>query len=334
MTNNDQHTSNSLKKCNLKLRDDLKYNLKENDMPTVKTFIRNALLLMCIFLTASCSAGNINPEIILIGSTPGDQPIKTMLTIPAETKVDFIRWNLILDNKKTFVLDIAYGESKPNTLDFKSAGKQTIKGTYLIVKNLEDNRFKEIYQFKSDDLPEIISIVKINENLFHILTPQGKLMIGNGGWSYSLNRKVFIDSGEILISSPKPDDKSRQLVFEGRTPCQEISTEHPEMNASPFCFKIKWRLILNRDSITHEPTICTIRTIVNNQPRDVTGRWTIIKGTATNAETIIYDVQADNLAEPILFLLGDENVLFFLDKDNNPFIGNEDFSFTMNKRVQ
>jgi hypothetical protein len=257
-----------------------------------------------------------------------------MLTIPAEAKVDFIRWNLILDDENAFVLDIAYGESKPNTLDFKSAGKQTIKGTYLIVKNQEENRFKEIYQFKSDDLPEIISIVKINENLFHILTPQNQLMIGNGGWSYSLNRKVPINSGKILISSPVPDDKSLQFVFEGRTPCQEIATEHLEMNADQSCFKIKWRLILNRDSITHEPTTCTIRNIVNNQPRDVTGRWTIIKGTATNEEAIIYKVQADNLAEPILFFLGDENVLFFLDKDNNPFIGNEDFSFTMNKIVQ
>lgn len=334
MTKNEQHTPNNLKIFKLKLSDDLKYNLKENDMTTVKTFIRNALLLMYIFLTVSCSAGNINPEIILIGSTPGDELIKTMLAIPAETKVDFIRWNLTLDDKKVFVLDIAYGESKPNTTDFKSAGKQTIKGTYWIIKNQEENRFKEIYQFKSDDLPEIISIVKINENLFHILTPQSKLMIGNGGWSYSLNRKAFVDSDKILISSPVPDDKSLQLVFEGRTPCQEIATEHPEMNADQSCFKIKWKLILNRDSITHEPTTCTIRNIVNNQPRDVAGRWTIIKGTATNAEAIIYKVQADNLAEPILFFLGDENVLFFLDKENNPFIGNEDFSFTMNKRVQ
>lgn len=303
-------------------------------MITVKTFMLNILLLMCVFITSCCSAGDINPEIILIGSTPGDESIKTILTIPNETKVDFIRWNLILDNKKKFVLNITYGESRPNTLDFISTGKQTIKGTYLIVKNHDENRFKEIYQFKSDDLPEIISIVKINENLFHILTPQNKLMIGNGAWSYSLNRKFPIDLGEILISSPLPDDKSIQLVFEGKTPCQEIATEHPEMNASPSCFKIKWKLILNRDSVTHEPTTCTIRNIVNNQPRDTNGRWTIIKGTATNAEAIIYNVQADNFSGPILFFLGDENVLFFLDKDKNPFIGNENFSFTMNKRVQ
>lgn len=303
-------------------------------MKTVKIFFRNALLITCVSLTASCSAGNIKPETVLMGSTPGDGLIKTMLTIPAETKVDFIRWNLIIDDKNAFVLDIAYGESKPNTLGFISEGKQTIKGTCLMVKNQDRNRFREVYQLRGDDLPEIISLVKINENLFHILTPQNQLMVGNGGWSYSLNRKTPVDPGGILISSHQPDDKSLQLVFEGRTPCREIATAHPEMNASAACFKIKWRLVLNRDSITHEPTTCTIRNIVNNEPRDVAGKWTIIKGTATNAEAIIYSVQADNLAEPVLFLLGDENVLFFLDKDNNPLTGNEDFSFTMNKRVQ
>jgi hypothetical protein len=109
----------------------------------------------------------------------------------------------------------------------------------LIVKNQQENRIKEINQLRSDDLPGIISKVKINENLFHILTPQGELMIGNGGLSYSLNRKAFVDSGEILISSPRLDDKSLQLVFDGRTPCQESVSEQPEMNAGSLCFKLK-----------------------------------------------------------------------------------------------
>ncbi|MBB6327532.1 hypothetical protein FHS59_003175 [Algoriphagus iocasae] len=303
-------------------------------MKSVKTIIRNSLLVGCIFLTASCFGKNTKSETILIGSTPGDDLIKTMLAIPNQTKVDFIRWNLILDNENVFTLDITYGESKPNTLDFISAEKQTFNGTYSIVNNREKNGFKEIYQLKSDGLPGIISMTQISENLFHILTPQNKLMNGNGGWSYSLNRKVAVDSGEILISSPIPDDKSLQQVFDGRTPCQEIAAGHPEMKVSITCFKLKWKLTLNRDSVTHLPTTCTIRTVVDNQPRDVSGTWAIIKGTATNPEAIIYKIHANDLAEPISLLLGDENVLFFLDQDNIPLIGNEDFSFTMNKRVQ
>lgn len=310
-------------------------NLNKKNMTTLMGYLRNTLLLMCLFLTTSCYGSNTSSEIVLVGSTPGDEYIKSMLAISADTKIDFIRWNLKLDNKNAFFLDITYGESQPNTLGFKGDGrKKIIIGTYLIIKNRKDNHFKEVYQLKSDALSEKISLVKINENLFHILTPQNQLMIGNGGWSYSLNRKDSVDSGKILISSPKPEDKSLQLVFDGRTPCLEIAAAHPEMNASSSCFKLKWRLILNRDSVTFLPTTCAIRNIVDNQPRDVSGKWTIIKGTVTNPEAIIYKIQVDNLAEPILFLVGDENVLFFLHRNHKPFIGNENFSFAMNKRVQ
>lgn len=301
-------------------------------MTTLMLSLRNTLLLLCIFLTNSCSATNAKTEIHLVGSTPGDESIKSMLSIPVETKVDFIRWDLKLDGKNSFILDITYGESQPNTLGFKSENKQSIKGAYLIAKNKEHTSFAEVYQLNSDDL-EKISMVKINENLFHILTSQNKLMNGNGGWSYSLSRKAPVDSGEILISSPILEDKSLQLVFDGRTPCQEIANEHPEMNADQSCFKLKWRLILNRDSVTHQPTTCNIRNIVNNQPRNISGKWEIINETEVNPDIIIYKIKVDNLAEPILLFVADENVLFFLDKNNKPFIGNKDFSFVLNKKV-
>jgi hypothetical protein len=157
-------------------------------------------------------------------------------------------------------------------------------------------------------------------------------MVGNGGWSYSLNRKVPVDRGEILISSPKLNDKSLQLVFEGRTPYKEIAKDHPEMNANPSRFKMKWKLILKRDSVTYLPTTCSIRNVVDNQSRDVSGKWTIIHGTATNPDLIIYKIEVDNLADPILLLAGDD-VLFFLGKNNQPLVGNADFSYTMNRRI-
>lgn len=296
---------------------------------------QNVLLLIGMFLTICCTATNTEPGIALVGSTPGDEAIKSILSISADTKIDFIKWNLKLDNKNAFVLDIIYGESQPNTLGFKGGSqKENIKGTYSITKTDNHSRFKEVYQLKSNALPAAISLVKLTENIFHILTLQNQLMNGNGGCSYTLNRKIPVDSDKILISSPVPDTKSLQLVFDGRTPCQEIASEHPEMDAGQSCFKLKWRLILNRDAVTLQPTTCSIRNIVNNQPRDITGKWEIIKGTKANPEALIYKIQVDNLAEPILLFLADENVLFFIDKNNIPFIGNEDFSFAMNKKVQ
>lgn len=96
---------------------------------------------------------------------------------------------------------------------------------------------------------------------------------------------------------------------------------------------IKWRLILNRDSLTYEPTTCSIRNIVDNEPRDISAKWEIITGTETNPDAIIYKIKVDNLDEPILLFAADDNVLFFLDKHMKPIIGNKDFSFTMNKKT-
>ena len=308
--------------------------LIQKSMISLKTFFRNTPLFLCLLLFGSSSAISTAPEIILVGSTPADGPIKSMLTIPTVTKVDFIRWDLKLNDKNAFTLEIAYGESQPNTLGFKDGGqKQTIKGIFTISRNEGSKSFKYVYHLKSSSLPEKISLVKLNENLFHILTSQNQLMIGNGGWSYTLNRKDPIGSDEILISSTITDDKSLQLVFDGRTPCQEIAAEHPEMNASQSCFKLKWRLILNRDSVNYLPTTCVIRKIVDNQPRDVSGKWTIIKGTAANPDAIIYKIEPDKPDESISLLVGDDNVLFFLNKNEEPYIGNKDFSFTLNKKM-
>lgn len=301
-------------------------------MTTIKTVCRDTLLLLIVFLAISCSAKIRTSEINLIGSTPGDDIIKKMLVISTQTKVDFIRWNLILGDKNAFILDINYGESQPNTLGFKGDGEKAIfKGTFSISSS---SNFKEIYHLKTDDTFTEILIAKLNENIFHILTAQHQLMVGNGGWSYTLNRKEPNNNNEISISSTITDEKSLQQVYDGRTPCKEIANEHTEMKATPSCFKIKWRLILYRDSVTFQPTTCTIRNIVNNQPRDISGKWEVINGSITNPKTIMYKITVENLNEPILLHAADNNVLFFINKHNKPFIGNKDFSYTLNRKSQ
>lgn len=299
------------------------------------------LLLFTLFST-SCSATGASSEIILVGSTPGDDLIKSLLAIPPETKIDFIRWQLTFNpssaNRNSFFLKIVFGESKPNTLGFKDGGEvRTLEGIYLVAESKMIDRNVETYHLNSDKLPAGITLLKLNDNLFHLLTPQNQLMNGNGGWSYSLNRKdPILLTGQTSISYPSilTKEPSLQVVFDGRTPCREIAAEHPEMNASTSCFKLKWKLILNRDSINHKPTTYIIRKVVDNEPRDVTGRWTIITGIASNPDAVIYRLDPDKPDESISFLAGDDNVLFFLNKENEPFIGNEDFSFTLNRRIQ
>ncbi|MCW5912469.1 MAG: copper resistance protein NlpE N-terminal domain-containing protein [Cyclobacteriaceae bacterium] len=302
-------------------------------MKSLKPFFFIGCLLPCIVVSSCSGAGGSSSEIVFVGSTPGDALIKSMLAIPSDTKVDFIRWNLKL-NTGSFVLDIAFGESQPNTLGFKGGGeKRSFEGTYTVSRSESKNINGKIYHLKSSKLPAGISMVKLNDNLFHLLTPQNRLMIGNGGWSYTLNRKEPTPSAglpTLTASSTLTDNTSLQVVFDGRTPCRGFAEDN-NLTVPPDCFKLKWKLILNRDPKTLLPTTYQLKTTFNRES-DIEGKWTIIKGTVSNPNTIIYQLYTDKQEKSFSLLAGDENVLFFLDKNNELYAGNEHFSFTLNKK--
>ncbi len=270
-----------------------------------------------------------NP-ILLVGCTPGDDLIKTQLSIPKDKIVDFIKWDLTLF-QNSFVLNIVYGESQPNTIGFKAGGQtNTYQGEFQISKREENI----IYKLKSNGFQTEIVLIKLSANVFHLLTPQNQLMIGNGGWSYTLNNintdkikyplPIFKNSASIL------KDTAVQIIYEGRTPCQDFAEEN-NLTVSQSCFKLKWKLILNKDPKSLEPTTYTLKR-TNSRETDIAGKWKISKGTPTNPEAFILQLDPDQVNKSISLFVGDENVLFFLHKDQTLYIGNEIFSFTLNKR--
>ena len=288
----------------------------------LKSFLSKAWIFACILFAGSCSGTNSMQEVVWVGSTPGNAYIKSVLNIPAETKVDFIRWNLVLKtshaNEKTFVLDIVYGEGEQGTPGFKGGGdKRSYSGSYTVGSGNEKLN-GEVWYLKSSSLNADLAMVKLDDNNVHLLTSQNRLMIGNGGWSYTLSRKVRVQSQApeasglpALVPSAKwMNDTSLQVIFEGRTPCQELAAEHPELNASSSCHKLKWRLVLRRDAVSLQPGTCTIRKVVDNKARDESGTWSITKGIASNPDVVIYTLNPDKPGEAISFLAGDENVLF------------------------
>jgi hypothetical protein len=232
------------------------------------------------------------------------------------------------NDSKTFVLNIVFGEGQPNTNGFKGGGeKLSLEGTYDISKN--------IYELKNEKTSTKISLIKLNDNLFHLLTPDDKLMVGNGGWSYTLNRKDSpANSSRVFPSriTSLPDDTAQQVIFNGRTPCLDFAKQY-NLQVGNNCHKLKWKLTLFRDAKTNKPTTYALQTTLN-RPKITEGNWTIIKGIKTNPEAIIYQLDPDKPDESVSFLVGDENVLFFLDKKNQLFTGNGDFSFTLNRRRQ
>jgi hypothetical protein len=279
----------------------------------------NLIVAICCLLNVSCvKASSSSAENLFIASTPGDDPVKLIFGIPVEKKIDFIKWNLSFNQDNKFTLNINFGESQPNTNGFKNGGEKLTFNGNFIVKG-------DVYELKSENFSSPLTLMKVNENLFHLLTPDRKLMIGNGGWSYTLNKR----SGEKLTNfwkSKVPNEIFKEAVFEGRTPCLEIA-KHYNLQVGNDCIKIKWRLTLFRDAVTNEPTKFALRWI-KYDPNLIEGNWKIKK----SSDSVIYQLELDKSAETLSFLVGDENILFFLDKENQLFTGNSDFSFTLNRR--
>ena len=290
----------------------------------------NLILFVCLLFAVSCStAGNAifhTPETVLVGSTPGDATIKSMLSIDPKKDIDFIRWNLVLnEERKTFVLNARYGIGKPNTRDFEGGGEKVLlEGTYAV-----SNDGKAVYKLTSEKMSGPLSLLRLNDELFHILSPDKRLMVGSGGWSYTLGIKQ--PSTKRLAGLPsfteyEPGKLPTSVEFVGRTPCEEIAKEY-EWLVGDECFKLKWKLVLYRDPKTGRPTTYDLqRTLHRSEP--IKGIWTVVNG----PKHVIYRLDPDKPDVSISFLVGEENVLFFLDKQDRLFRANADFSYTLNRR--
>lgn len=118
-------------------------------------------------------------------------------------------------------------------------------------------------------------------------------------------------------------------VFEGRSPCQEI-VGLLNVAGREACAKIKWRLVLYQDPVTHAPTTYALGGFMwRNPPR--TGKWSIVKGTPIDPNATVYQLDPDDPQGFLSFVKADDNILFFLDKDRNLLIGNIKHSYTLNR---
>lgn len=287
--------------------------------------------VLFVIACAGTTAEGFKSKLVLIGSTPGDGEIKQLLGIDPAKAIDFIRWDLGLGvGDNTFLLNINYGVGEPNTRGFKGGGETaTIRGTYAFYKDAKG----ELLRLTTDKA--VITLLKLNENVFHILTAQNKLMIGTGGWGYSLARK------EPVKNTPSPltswtttlldTDRTPELVFEGRTPCVDLG--RVELPYTEGCLKLKWRLTLFRDAQTHRPTGYKLEGTLNRR-QALEGKWFFVNGTRESPRALIVRLDPDTTDRPISFLVGDENVLFFLGKDEQPLAGNDDFGFALSRRRQ
>jgi hypothetical protein len=265
---------------------------------------------LVIIFSALCASGK---EKIYIGSTPAHSVVRYFLGIPISDSIDFIKWKLAIQDEK-YVLQCRFGIGKPNTDDF-------INGGTKIELTGELRKEKNYYYLRNGN--KTLKTLELNANLLYLLNEDNSLLVGNGGWSYTLNIDKPSGTNQVNIFSKKILLKD-SMTFQGRTPCHDF----PEIHPSPNCIKKKWLVVLYADSKTNQPTTYNL----NGNSRGeggIRGSWKII---TSKDGRIIYQLYSDKENASVYLLKLDENILVFTDEQGKLLVGDKDFSFTLNRR--
>lgn len=251
-------------------------------------------------------------EKIYTGSTPAGPVVRSFLGIPLADSVDFIRWRFTLGPTR-YELHCNYGIGKANTNGFVGGGATIELGG-------EYRKEKNVYRFESG--VKALKVVELNPDLLHLLKADESLLVGNAGWSYTLNSTTPSGSDHISILAA-PTTVKESIAFEGRTPCNVPGVIAPGKQ----CYKLKWHIVLYASTRMNKPGRYRILGTPWRKDGGKTGSWRI---TAGRDGRTIFQLNEDS-GNAFLYLLKlDERILVFTDAQGRLLVGNEDFSYTLN----
>jgi hypothetical protein len=277
--------------------------------------MRITTTFLFLFFITSCATGT-GKEKIYTGSTPAAPVVRSFLGIPLTDSIDFIRWQLFIQGDR-YHLHANYGIGKPNTNGFINDG---------IKIELSGKLKKEKNYCTLENGEKILSAVELNEDLLHLLDTGNNMLVGNGGWSYALNNLTPSVTDQVSVIAKQTALKD-SMSFEGRTPCNVPGVIEP----GSLCYKIKWYIVLYAKN--NAPAGFKILGTRWRKEGGITGNWMISK--AKNGG-IIYQLNyglSDGKGSGILYLMKlDEGVLVFTDAKEKPLVGDEDFSYTLNRK--
>lgn len=276
-----------------------------------------------------------SPEVnVFSGTTPCAEFVRPKLQIPTGENCDRIKWRLSVYDSGKYELTREWGFHVDNRT-YLLKGTSNFAGAWKIGKGRTGDPNGVVIQI-DPDRPNSIGFALIDQNILHLLEPNRNLAVGDSGASYTLSgnqRSSALPKGSSGLSVDT--DATAEANFSGRSPCREIAKE---MNhaAGPDCLKLKWSIDLSRDPQTLAPTTYRLRgTLYRHEARGTErireGKWKVIKGTKWDPNAIVYRLDAFETDGPIFLLKADRNILFFLANDRGLLVGNEDFSYTLNR---
>lgn len=291
-------------------------------------------MLISTLLTIALAFGGAHEaaatDAVFVGRTPCGPEARRFLGIPSTARCEFMAWNLALSSVGTsrVNLRVVYGVGVPNEPGFAGGGASAQLAGNWTLRNQTDATTDSVYQITVDG--RRMDFRKLDENLLHPLNSRGTLMVGNSGWSYTLTaQKPSTVQNQALALEPVPGALPALAgVFEGRTPCAALAARlaiGPERG----CTKLKWRLTLYEDPVTHAPTRYVLEGTAFRQAAR-TGRWTVVRS-KSDPTCIVDRLDADESTAFLSFVRADEHILLFMADAGDLIPGDSYFSYTLNR---
>jgi len=272
--------------------------------------MKTVILILSMLVTVACANSE---EKSYTASTPAAPVVRSFLGIPLTDSIDFIRWKITF-NSNRYILNCSYGIGKPNTNGFINGGKK-------VELSGELKKEKNIYHLQNGD--KVLKVAELNTDLLHLLDSDNRPLVGNGGWSYAINNMFPLVTDQTNMSAKQTPLKD-SMAFEGRTPCGVPGIIAP----GALCYKLKWYIVFYADPAINQPTTYRLFGTPYRKEGGLKGTWKIVTG---KDGRIIYQLNDKSGKAFINLLKTDENILWFTDQKGKLLVGNEDFSYALNR---
>ena len=255
------------------------------------------------------------------GTTPCDGITRPVPTMPAGAGCEMAAWRVELHAGGRYVLTAAYGMTKPNSSDIRSGGTPVrLSGTYAAADG--------VLRLRTDDPKVSVRFLKVGQDVLHLIGRDDRLVVGNGAWSYTLNREGRSGRGTRVVSATYDEPGGPGGgVFEGRTPCA------PELrpftaNLVSGCQRLKWRLTL-RQNAGGDPAGYVSGVAGRNDATQ--GTWRIRRGLPGHSDAVVYELRPANGPGRLTLLLLGGRHLYMLGPGQQLLVGDEYLSYTLSR---
>lgn len=151
------------------------------------------------------------------------------------------------------------------------------------------------------------------------------IIAGGGFWIF---QRGYFAKALVIFSSwyPAANENGDPViaVFFNRLPCSDAG-----------CNKLKFELGFYKDQKTQAPTTYKLaRVYVAKNPEDRIvneGTWTITRGTKLDPQATVYQPDANAPEEFRSYLVVSEDILFILDREKQPRVGDGFYIYTLNR---